>query len=294
MVFLAVARCGSFTAAAAELLLATPSVSARMTSLEQKVSSELFVRTRRGSTLTPAGERFLAYARRCLELLHDAHDAVRAPERRRLVVAAPASLGLVVFPAVLDVLSAAALNAHTRVSHSSEVIGQLLDGTADVGLLLSRMARPGVIVRRLLRSNIVTVAHPDNPLAGRRAVAVTDLLDSAVAVYRWNVEAEVLAETFAHPRRPSDRPVHFVGLPSVALDMLDHHGYVAIVPAFAAADALRAGRVVELPLALPGWALEVQLAHRADAAESAGVRALLASESRIVAALTAGQSGADG
>ncbi|OLS98397.1 hypothetical protein BJF90_08900 [Pseudonocardia sp. CNS-004] len=148
------------------------------------------------------------------------------------------------------------------------------------------MARPGVVVRRLLRSSLVTVAHPENALAGRRAISVTDLLDSAIAVYRWNPEAEVLADTFAHPRRPADRPVHFLGLPSVALGMVEDRDYVAILPGFSAAAALRTGRVVELPLALPGWALEVQMAYRADAAESSGVRALLAAEARIVAALT--------
>lgn len=281
VVFLAVARTGSFGAAAGELRLSTPSVSARMAALEHKLTTELFTRTTRGSSLTPAGQRLVPYARRCLEVLEEGHHAVRADEHRRVTVAAPASLGTIVFPPVLRVLSDASLSAHCRVAHSAEVVGYLLDGTVDVGFVLNRMVPAGIITHRLCRSALVPICHPEHPLARRQSVTVDDLCDARIAVYRWNHEAEALAEVFAHPRRPAERSVHLLGLPSAILDVTIDASHIGIIPEFASIAPLRSGTVVELPLTLPGWSLDVQLAYHRDTAETAGVTALLAAEPTI-------------
>jgi DNA-binding transcriptional LysR family regulator len=57
--FLVVARLGSFSAAARELDVAPSVVTKRITQLEERVQTRLIVRSTRGLTLTPAGERLL-------------------------------------------------------------------------------------------------------------------------------------------------------------------------------------------------------------------------------------------
>ena len=57
--FLVVARLGSFSAAARELDVAPSVVTKRITRLEERVHARLIVRSTRGLTLTPAGERLL-------------------------------------------------------------------------------------------------------------------------------------------------------------------------------------------------------------------------------------------
>ena len=57
--FLVVARLGSFSAAARELDVAPSVVTKRITRLEERVHTRLIVRSTRGLTLTPAGERLL-------------------------------------------------------------------------------------------------------------------------------------------------------------------------------------------------------------------------------------------
>jgi DNA-binding transcriptional LysR family regulator len=54
-----VARLGSFSAAARELEVAPSVVTKRITQLEQRLKTRLILRSTRGLTLTPAGERFL-------------------------------------------------------------------------------------------------------------------------------------------------------------------------------------------------------------------------------------------
>ena len=64
-VFLAVERQGSFSRAASELLVSQPAVSERIRHLERVVGTEVFERTTRGASLTPAGEQLLPFAKRC-------------------------------------------------------------------------------------------------------------------------------------------------------------------------------------------------------------------------------------
>ena len=67
--FLSVVSQGSFTAAARQLGVSQPAVSAQVASLEQALGFSLFERGRE-LVLTPQGETFLPYARR----IQDAYD----------------------------------------------------------------------------------------------------------------------------------------------------------------------------------------------------------------------------
>lgn len=62
--FLAITAHGSFLAAARQLHLTQSTVSARIRRLEDELGTRLLVRNRAGASLTPAGRRFLGYAKR--------------------------------------------------------------------------------------------------------------------------------------------------------------------------------------------------------------------------------------
>ena len=67
-IFVTLAECGSFTAAARRLNISQPAVSQCASQLEADAGAPLLVRGRGELTLTPLGERFLLYARRILSL----------------------------------------------------------------------------------------------------------------------------------------------------------------------------------------------------------------------------------
>ncbi|SME98346.1 DNA-binding transcriptional regulator, LysR family [Tistlia consotensis] len=75
--FLAVADCGSFSAAAGKLGRVQSNVTARIRSLEQRLGAVLFDRGRQGASLTPAGETLLKRARLAADLLAEGEQAVR-------------------------------------------------------------------------------------------------------------------------------------------------------------------------------------------------------------------------
>lgn len=75
--FSAVARCGSISAAAKELFVSQPAVSADISELEKKLGVRLFFRTNRGVTLTGEGELLLEYVGQALRFLDAGEDALR-------------------------------------------------------------------------------------------------------------------------------------------------------------------------------------------------------------------------
>jgi LysR family transcriptional activator of glutamate synthase operon len=92
----AVARYGGFTRAAERLHVAQSAVSSQVRSLEVELGVTLFARTTRKVALTPAGEMFVARARRILAELDGARSEmteITAVVSGRVLVGATAALG---------------------------------------------------------------------------------------------------------------------------------------------------------------------------------------------------------
>src|SRR5580700_8743087 len=75
--FLAVARLGSFTRAAAELNLSQPALSRRIRIIEEALDTALFDRMPDGARLTDAGRSYLPFAERVMMNLRDGDEAVK-------------------------------------------------------------------------------------------------------------------------------------------------------------------------------------------------------------------------
>jgi LysR family glycine cleavage system transcriptional activator len=90
--FEAAARCGSFTAAAAETGITQSAVSQRIGQLEKQLGTALFQRNARSITLTIQGEAWLPHVKSALDGMRDSSEALFGAGRRRLTVSASQSV----------------------------------------------------------------------------------------------------------------------------------------------------------------------------------------------------------
>jgi LysR family glycine cleavage system transcriptional activator len=90
--FEAAARCGSFTAAAAEAGLTQSAISQRIGQLEKHLGTTLFYRRARSIELTVDGEAWLPHVRTALTNLHDSSEALFGSGRGQMTISASQSI----------------------------------------------------------------------------------------------------------------------------------------------------------------------------------------------------------
>ena len=78
--FLIIAETGSFSRAASGIGRTQPAVSLQIKKLEDTLGRQLFRRGSKRASLTPEGETFLSYARRIVELQHEAWSRLNEPD----------------------------------------------------------------------------------------------------------------------------------------------------------------------------------------------------------------------
>lgn len=169
---LAVADAGSFAAAAQQLALAPPTVTAQVAELEARLGAALLRRGRPAVTPTPAGALLIDHARR---LLAQADDLVDALQRHVAGLAGRvrlgASTGVIVqwLPPVLQQLAAEApgVDVQLAVTTSADTLAGIADGRLDLGIVaLPQPPRAGVQVQPWRRDPVLAVlpaAWPDLP-----------------------------------------------------------------------------------------------------------------------------------
>ena len=185
--FLAVARRGSVTAAAEELVVTQPSVSAAVTALEREVGVRLTERAGRSVRTTAAGAVYANYARDVLGLLDKGARAAReAAERqsRTLRISAVTTAGEFLVPQLIQAFRERRpdLEITLDVGNRDVVFRQLLDHHVDVAITGRIPDEEHMVGHAFADNEWVLITSPDDPLARRRWVAVEEL-----AGRRWLV-----------------------------------------------------------------------------------------------------------
>lgn len=85
-------RTGSFTAAAKESSVTQASISQRISNLEQRIGSRLFVRNARGVTLSVEGEAWLPYVSAAFRGLDESYEELFGFRREKITISASASV----------------------------------------------------------------------------------------------------------------------------------------------------------------------------------------------------------
>lgn len=179
---LAIADTGSFAAAADQLGIAQPSISAHVRALEAQLGGTVFQRSKgRRPVLTEFGQTVVAHARELLaEVDHMQADLaiVRSNASQRVVFSCQRSLANFVLRKPITEYAVSRPDTHLMVSvgKQEDVIAEVRDGSADIGCFLSNAEIRGLRSEVIGRQRLVLVVAADNPLAGRRKVSPREVM----------------------------------------------------------------------------------------------------------------------
>ncbi|MVW71678.1 LysR family transcriptional regulator [Bordetella sp. 15P40C-2] len=188
--FVAVATELHFTRAARQLGIGQPPLSQQIQQLEREIGTPLFVRDRRGVTLTEAGEAFLAEARQVLE------GAERAKESARRIAngeVGTLALGFTVsasihpyVPRLIRTYRSVYPGVTVTLTEQStvELVHRVQKGSVDLAFVRAPTAElAGVHVETLLTEPMIAVVPATHKLASNHVIELSQLAQETFIFY---------------------------------------------------------------------------------------------------------------
>lgn len=247
--FREIAETLNFTKASENLHLTQSAVSHQIRSLEDELGVRLFIRGKRGVTLSDAGEAALVHAVLILEEAERMRQSVARREHdvigRVRVAAATQALVHLFAPLFEDFMDANPMVdlVFRTTSSTEQTIEDILNGIADVGFASLPVYSPNLEVEELFQDELSLVVGPKHQLAGKREVAVGDLRDE-----KW-----ILFERGASIRRATDRFFKKLKFePEMALEsndsyfiklMIEHGLGISLMPLWTVREELKTGKL---------------------------------------------------
>jgi DNA-binding transcriptional LysR family regulator len=180
-VVIAVAESGSISAGSDRLQLAVAAASARISAMEAALGIRIFERSPRGVELTPAGRMLVQRGRELVDgadqLAVDLRDwGLGLAGHVRML--ANASALLQVLPQRLEAFTRSHPRIHVEVEErmSPEILGALLEGRADVGVVDVATPTRGLAFLPFFCDQLALVLPAGHALAGEREVRLPQLL----------------------------------------------------------------------------------------------------------------------
>lgn len=173
---------GSIRAAAQEVALSQPALTAAIHQLEEELHAPLLVRTRQGATLTAFGRAFMAHARLIVAESRRAReeiDQLRGRWEGSVRFSTSPAVALSILPLALQKFARAhpAVQVHVRDGLYPGITPALRDGTLDFGLtpVHKLELEADLLADPLFATRFVIACNRDHPL--RTATRMAQLVD---------------------------------------------------------------------------------------------------------------------
>ncbi|MDR0193856.1 MAG: LysR family transcriptional regulator [Myroides sp.] len=179
-VFYTVAKRGSFTKAAKELLISQPAVTKHIQEIESTYETKLFVRDGMKIHLTEAGELLYTYAEEIFSIYRnlefDIH-ALNAKMDGSLRVGASTTISQYVLPPLLAEFKKKVNDLHLDIvsDNTNMIENLLLNKTIDVGLVEGCSKNPQIKYTDFIKDEIVLVCSSNNPLVKKGSIKPQEL-----------------------------------------------------------------------------------------------------------------------
>lgn len=205
-IFVAVAECKNMSQAARRLYIAQPTVSQAIGEIEAFYGCRLFERLNKKLYITEAGERLLPYAQNLVSLSDEMHRVMDLGSRRKIIkVGATITVGTCVLAETVNRVEAAHpdMGIEVLVDNTAQIESRLLDGRLDLALVEGQVKSADLLVKPVIRDELVLVCGPAHPFAALQSVAPEALAGEAFVLRESGSGTRESFDRFAEERRLS-------------------------------------------------------------------------------------------
>lgn len=276
-------------AAARQLGLQQPTVSATLRALEDRLTTPLFLRTRRGMVITLCGMALLRHYKvmqRELSLLQDEIAHWRGQTSGRVVIGAlPLTSAFLVPKAVDAVLTELpGLNITVHEGSYDTLIDMLHNAEVDflVGVLHTNRDEPDLVQTLLFHDRLFAYARPGHPLESRESVSLHELLDWPWIAPPQGTPARLsFNQQFTTPGLTPPTPHIEVGNLSVIRALLLDSDRIALMSPYQTHYETLEGHLARLPVRLEGPPRPIGYSYRDDSTPTPGFQAMMRALDRL-------------
>ena len=272
-----IADLASISGAARALRMPKSSVSRSLVRLEESVGAILVERSTRHLRLTDAGLLLQRHARRILDDVGEAENAIGGLVGRPsgdLRVSVPFTFAAGPLAPMLPSFLASYPDVRVILTVDNRNV-DILTEDFDVAIRIGPLADSELIARRLATFQLWPYASPDYLANSAKIDVPDDLLAHRLIGHGDRRERWIFRTPAGAVRDIEFEPVIVVPEPNLVRTMLMMHAGIGILPDFQAADDVAAGRLVRLLPALTGRSVETHALYPSHRSLSAKVRVFI-------------------
>lgn len=249
--FVTIAQEESFSRAAELLGYSQSAVTVQIRRLEGELNVRLFDRMGKRTVLTSQGRQFLEYADRLLMELNQARAAVSSEEELHepLHVGTLESLCFSKLPPILSYFRENHPHVPIKVTTAppKELIGMMERNQLDLIYFLDRPRYSGNWNKELeVKEPIVFVASPQSRLAGRRGLAVEELLEEPFFLTEKNENYRRELDQFLESKNRELVPALEISNTEFIIRIIRQNRGISCLPYFAVEENVREGNLAVL------------------------------------------------
>jgi len=199
----AVADHGSISAAAENLAISQPAISAAIQKIEAEYQLKLFIRERpHRVVVTPVGRRFIAQARRLLENAQEFDDDARNLRKSpsgTVDVGCFFPTAAFIVPIILKGLRERGLDISIRVYEADldELNNMLSQGSIEVALTYNMHPSPGIEFETLIEAPPYVLLSKDDPLSKASSVSLKQLAERDMVALNLPITQQFFLSLFS-------------------------------------------------------------------------------------------------
>jgi DNA-binding transcriptional LysR family regulator len=266
--FMEVAKLGNFSRAAEKVLRSQPAVSAQIRQLEQEYGQKLFDRSAKRVRLTPAGEMFMEYARKFIDLHGESIQTIsnwNGVSTGTLSIGANEGTFLYVLPQVFTryhrKFPGVKISVYRSFTH--KVAQKVEEGAIDLGVLTMPVKSASLEVVPAFRDRILVMVSAQNPLAERKSISLEELAQQPIIIPKTGSIRKLMEKHLRPYRENLNVTMELTSVVMIKRFVTDGFGVSFICASFAR-DNVKRGEVKLLKIdGLELWR-ELALVYRKD------------------------------
>ncbi|MEK6774279.1 MAG: LysR family transcriptional regulator [Bdellovibrionota bacterium] len=163
--FVEIAQALSLSRAALRLGVTQPTLSVALSRIEHSLGTRLFLRSKKGVLLTPAGRSFVLQSRQLIqnwEAVKNQTQAVHSEVKGRYIIGAHPSVTLYSLPQIFSQLLADNSELEIKLVHdlSRKILDEVVLGNIDIGLVVNPVRHPDLIIKKLSDDQVTLWTAP--------------------------------------------------------------------------------------------------------------------------------------